>query len=265
MKFFGILILVVLTLALSFWNFFPREKEGPSGLQVFSRPAGTKVFLDGEAVGVTPYQNQNLKPAEVKLTIGTESASFTKLIKLAPKVFTIVNRELADNQFLQAGETLSLEPGVGLLVLSTPDGAEVEVDGQKIGKTPAKIEKIKPAEHKVVISKENYISRSVQIQVHSGYQLIADITLASTQENLAKTLGPTYATAAAKLLPKVKILPTPTGFLRVRDNPSFSGAEIFQVKPEDEFSLLEEKSGWFKIRLNDGREGWISSQYAEKL
>jgi len=28
--------------------------------------------------------------------------------------------------------------------------------------------------------------------------------------------------------------------------------------------VLEEKDGWFKIRLEEGQEGWISSQYAQK-
>ncbi len=265
LRIFLILILVVITLALSFWNFFPRQPLGPAGVQVFSKPEGSQVFLNGELVGVTPYQNQGLAPGGVKLTIGTGSASFGKVVKLTPKVFTIVNRELVDNPFLQAGETLTLEPGSGLMVLSTPGEAEVEVDDQKIGKTPAKIEKVPAGEHKVVVSKENYVPRSVQVQIHSGFQLILDITLASTQENLAKTLGPTYATGKTTFLPKVKILSTPTGFLRVRDHPSFGGAEISKVSPQDEFPLLEEKASWFKIRLDDDREGWISSQYAEKL
>lgn len=255
---------MLLTTALSFWNFFPRKKTGLAGLQVFSKPEGVAVFLNDQLLGVTPYQNQNLTSGDAKLTIGTGSASFAKIIKLTPKVFTIVNRELAESIFLQAGEVLNLEPGAGLVILSTPESAEVEVDGQKIGKTPTKVGSIQAGEHKVVVAKENYIPRSAQVQVHSGYRLILNITLATTAENLAKVLGPTYATQAAKFLPKVKILPTPTGFLRVRDNPSFSGNEISKVSPGEEFPILEEKPDWFKIRLTDDREGWISNQYVEK-
>lgn len=256
--------LIILTITLSLWNFFPRKSLGQAGLQVFSKPDGAQVLLDEVPVGVTPYQTQGLKPAEIKLTIGTGAASFAKLVKLSPQVFTIVNRELANNQFLQAGEILSLESGTGLLILSTPEGAEVEVGEQKVGKTPVKLDKVAAGSHKVVIAKENFISRSVQIQVHPNYRLILDVTLSSTPENLAKILGPTYATASATFFPKVKISPTPTGFLRVRNNPSLAANEITTVTPGEEFPLLEEKPNWFKIRLTDGREGWISSQYAQK-
>jgi uncharacterized protein YgiM (DUF1202 family) len=58
-------------------------------------------------------------------------------------------------------------------------------------------------------------------------------------------------------------LQTPTGFLRVRDQASLGGAEIGQVKPGETYTLLDEQSGWYKIKFNN-KEGWISSQYAQK-
>lgn len=264
MRFLIISILVIVAIGLTFWNFFPRVKTGPAALQVFSKPEGVQVFIDDKTVGVTPYKNQGLSAGEIRLSIGTEAARFAKTVRLTPGVFTIVNRELSDNPFLQAGEVLSLEAGFGLVVLSTPEGAEVTIDEQKMGATPVKFTEISPGAHKVVISAENYTSRSVQIQIHDNYRLILDVSLASTQESLAKTLGPTQGNLTPATLPKVKILDTPTGFLRVRDNPTLGGAEIAKVSPGEEYTLLEEKPGWFKIRLTDGRQGWVSAQYSQK-
>lgn len=265
MKVFIISVLLILTAGLSYWNFFPRGKFGPAALQVFSKPPGAQVSINDNSVGVTPYKNQGIKSGDIKLVVGTGSASFAKIIKLNPKVVTVVNRELSDNLFLQAGEILSLEAGAGLAISSTPDGAQVEIDDKKAGTAPAHIKDIQPGAHKVVISKDNFVSRAIQVEVHSGYQLTLEATLATTAESLAKILGSPLATPAATLAPKVKILSTPTGFLRVRDNPTFGAGEIGRVNPGEDLILLEEKPDWFKIRLVNNREGWISAQYAKKL
>ncbi len=63
----------------------------------------------------------------------------------------------------------------------------------------------------------------------------------------------------------VKILTTPTGWLRVRSEPNTSGTELAKVDPDEEFPLVDEQTDWFKIEYEDGEEGWISSQYAEKV
>jgi len=62
-------------------------------------------------------------------------------------------------------------------------------------------------------------------------------------------------------------LSTPTGFLRVRSEPSTAGEEVAQVDPGDRFPYLEtdEDTGWFKIEYEDGEEGWVSNQYAKKV
>jgi len=43
-----------------------------------------------------------------------------------------------------------------------------------------------------------------------------------------------------------------------------NGKEIAQVKPGDTLILLEEQGVWFRIRLPDGTEGFVSSSYVEK-
>ena len=65
--------------------------------------------------------------------------------------------------------------------------------------------------------------------------------------------------------PQVKILPTGVGFLRVRSGPGTSFDEIAKVTPGEEYAVLEEKSGWYKIPLADGREGWVTGRWARKI
>ncbi len=64
--------------------------------------------------------------------------------------------------------------------------------------------------------------------------------------------------------PYIEILDTPTGFLRVRSEPSTTASESGRVNPKEKYPLLDEKSGWYKIKLSTG-EGWISGRYAQKF
>jgi N-acetylmuramoyl-L-alanine amidase len=63
----------------------------------------------------------------------------------------------------------------------------------------------------------------------------------------------------------VVIKNTPTGWLRVRMEPSLSATEAAKVKPGEKYTLLDEKNGWYKISYKEGEEGWISGRYAKKL
>jgi hypothetical protein len=62
---------------------------------------------------------------------------------------------------------------------------------------------------------------------------------------------------------KVLIEETPTGWLRVRDNPK--GTEIAKVQPGEEFELVDESQGWFNIQIDEDTVGWISSEYSSKI
>ena len=55
--------------------------------------------------------------------------------------------------------------------------------------------------------------------------------------------------------------------LNVRGGAGTTYAKVGSVKKGDKFNLLETKAGsdgnWYKIKLSDGKEGWVSSQYAK--
>jgi uncharacterized protein YraI len=80
-------------------------------------------------------------------------------------------------------------------------------------------------------------------------------------EELVKIYQP--AAPAANTKNQVEILQTPTGILNVRNGPGTGYAVIGQVSPGEKYDLLEESSGWYRIKA--AKEGWISNQYAKKL
>ncbi|MEA2020238.1 MAG: PEGA domain-containing protein [Patescibacteria group bacterium] len=69
----------------------------------------------------------------------------------------------------------------------------------------------------------------------------------------------------AQSSPKVRVLPTGVGFLRVRSGSGTSYNEITKVSPGDIYPMLGTQGGWHRILLDDGREGWVSGDYVEEI
>ncbi|MBI4036488.1 PEGA domain-containing protein [Candidatus Daviesbacteria bacterium] len=259
---FLILVLVSLLILLVRFGAVPllgllnvKEK---AGLKIQSTPSAAQVFVDELSVGKTPFEEDNFTPGEkiVRLEIGENK--WQGQVKLVEGTLTVINRDLAKDNTSSAGEILTLEKGAGATVISLPSEAMVEIDGKTEGLTPLKID-LTVGEHTFVISKGEYLKRGIRVQVPAGFNLILTVDLALTETDLTNVNFPTV-TGTSFLVVKN----TPTGFLRVRDKPSLSGAEVTRVSPGDELILLEEGSSWDKIRLPNGTEGYVSTSYVEK-
>ena len=57
---------------------------------------------------------------------------------------------------------------------------------------------------------------------------------------------------------------TPEGTLNVREDATVTASKSATVNEGDKFSVLEEKSGWYKIEYISGKQGWISGEYTRK-
>jgi hypothetical protein len=63
----------------------------------------------------------------------------------------------------------------------------------------------------------------------------------------------------------LRITDTPTGWLRVRAEPTEESEEIGRVYPKEEYSYTEDENGWYKIILLDKDDsGWISGEYVTR-
>jgi hypothetical protein len=60
----------------------------------------------------------------------------------------------------------------------------------------------------------------------------------------------------------VEVKATETGWLRVRSQPSGAATEIGRVSTGERYFVTDDAgNGWIKIKLTNGTEGWVSSQY----
>lgn len=229
-----------------------------SGVSILSEPDGATVFLDSKEVGKTPYEDKDLDVREYDIKVSKDDASWQGKVKLTPKTLTIVNRDLAKSEGSSSGEILTLERGKGMTIISNPSDAEVEIDGKSYSKTPTNID-ISSGEHTITISHTNYLKRSIRANLPDNFKLTVSVDLALSEADLTTTSAPVITQT-----PEVIVKDTPTGFLRVRDKASTAGKELTRVNVGDTLILLEELSGWMRVRLISGTEGYVSSTYVEK-
>lgn len=228
------------------------------GMSVLSTPAQATVFIDGQEVGKTPFEDRNLDVRKYTVKLETSEASWQGIVKLTPQTMLIINRDLAKDQASSSGEILTLDRGRGVTIISNPPAAEVEIDGNVYGKTPISIN-LSSGEHIMLVSHPNYLKRSIKAILPENFNLTVSVDLSLSEADLTTVSAPVITQTA-----EVIVKQTPTGFLRVRDQGSLSGKEIGKVNVGDKLILLEELGGWDRVRLSDGTEGFVSSAYIEK-
>jgi uncharacterized protein YgiM (DUF1202 family) len=265
---------VVVILIFSGIIFFLSQNKGKGALQVTSVPS-SKVYLNNKLLGQTPLCECDLKTMiatgdyTVKLVpVEGNLQPFEQAITISSKVLTVVDRTFGP-QGLGSGSIISLTPiadkkDAQIATISFPDTTEVFLDSNLEGQTPLLLKNITESDHELKLTKEGYKDKIIRIRTVLGYKLDSLIFLGIDQNAATSSAMQTASSSATVLsVAKILILQTPTGFLRVRDQASLSGAEIGQVKPGETYTLLDVQTGWYKIKIND-KEGWISSQYSQK-
>lgn len=254
------------------------KKEGR--LQVLSRPAAA-IFLDNVMKGNTPYTN-TLKEGEYLLKVvpdgvATQAASWQRKIPLFSGSLTYVDVQLESTDIASWADVYWLtklgmfNSSSGLTIETEPSGALIYLDNDEKGVSPLTLDNVSKGSHELSVFMPGFSRRSKKITISSGYQLHAFVKLAldpgQKSQYTIQEPASQIATAAATITEptsKVLILDTPTGWLRVREEPTLAGSESARVNPGQQFELLEEQTGWYKIKIDSIKQGWISSQYADK-
>jgi hypothetical protein len=256
------------------------------------------VYLDSKHLGRTPYKDK-VDAGEYTVRIVPESttpplAAWQGMVSITPNLLTFVSADLAESELATAVDTLWLEKIGGrnseVTVTTNPDGATVALDGETKGVTPASLPDIAPGDHSLTLTSPGFLTRTLKIKTNAGYRVIAMVKLAlspgGTQPEASPTAalveseeeptpGTTKQPTPTKSTPQptvpdppkpfIIIEDTPTGFLRVRMEPSTTATEAGRVNPGEKYTILEEDNGWYEIEYDEEKTGWVSGQYAEKV
>lgn len=267
------LLLAIIVLSLIY--FFFLKDSGRGALQVTSEPK-SNVFLDGKLIGQTPLCKCEVKDmlrtgdyAFKLVPLEQNFTPFQSKITITKSVLTAVDRSF-NNGAGGNGSIITLLPlsnkkDIELLIVSLPNKADIFLDNNKIGQTPFLFKNTTNSDHELKFTKNGYLDKSVRVKTVEGYKLFATVFLGVKPIFLNPEIKKEEtATSSADLKsPKIIILDTPTGFLRVREGPSLNDLEVGRVNPGEKFDFTEEQDGWFKIKLSDGT-GWVSGQFVKK-
>lgn len=274
-------VLIILFLVFVGIRFFIMDNQSTFGkLKVVSSP-NASIFIDNLAIGRTPFDDK-YKVGEYLLKLipegdATGTASWQGKVKIYKNALSYVNRELGSSDISSAGEVFTTtkmdkppkNAAFGEIYIETePNGAIVYLDNDEKGVATVILADVLKGDHELSVFMPGFFRRTQKINVEPGYRVNAYFKLAIDQTQKlspAKTKESKEATESAELKKTtIKIKDTPTGWLRVREEPNLDASESGRVKPGEIFSFLEEKEGWYKIKFEE-KEGWVSSVYSEKI
>lgn len=267
-------------------RFFLMSSQDKFGkVRVVASPSAT-VFVDNVAVGKTPYE-EKIKIGEylVKLipeATASQTASWQGKVKIYKNSLSYVYRELGDSDISSSGEVLtvtkmekSTNSSYGEFYIETePNGAIVYLDNDEKGVSPLILADVVRGDHELSVFMPGFLRRTEKVKVEGGYRVNANFKLAidpsqklNIEEEAVEDKESTGSAKPKKTMVVVKdsVKETSLGALRVREEPAISASEAAQVQAGDKFELLGEEEGWFKIEYKKNSQGWVYSQYADKV
>ncbi|KKR73583.1 MAG: hypothetical protein UU16_C0018G0008 [Candidatus Woesebacteria bacterium GW2011_GWA2_40_7] len=212
----------------------------------------------------------SFKPGETLIKLVPDGVNellpFETKVTLVSGIQTVIRREFGVTENASSGDIISFDnipsKATSLIAISTPENAQISLDGVPRGFTPYKTSTISPAEHQISVKAPGYNDRIMTLKTLSGYRLTIFVKLAKSE------------TPPPIVKKYVEILKTPTGFLRVRTEPGTKGEEIAEVKPGQKFLFLETDvyTAWNKIQyqepqpgLPNGIVGWVSGEFSKVM
>jgi len=290
-KIFFLVSLIGLVVAVAaFVRYLSTRGPKTGELRVDSVPTVT-VFLNDKNVGSSPYKEKidsgNYTIKLVPQAAADQLVSWEGKISVGQNLLTYVNAALSQSELTTAVDVVWLEKITSkqseLSVTTSPDGATVLVDDITRGVTPITLQDISAGDHSISITSNGFQTRTLTIRTTAGYKLIANLKLALTSGGTVSET-PSAATASATVTqtktkaatqsavaqpdptkPYVVIKDTPTGYLRVRMDPSTTATEAGRVNPGEKYSIVDSQSGWYEIKYDGINTGWVSGQYTEKV
>ena len=279
-KFILFLLPIFLALVVFFVLIFVLSTQGTGkgALQVTAIPQST-VYVNGKLIGKTPLckcDPQNMLPTGdytirlVPLDSSFGNTTFEQKVTINKSVLTVVDRTFGQGATSQ-GSVISLIPSsnkniASLFVTSLPDNANIALDDSGTSTTPYHMDSLTDSDHDLIVNKNGYKEKHIRIHAVKGYTLsvLAFLGVDPQAAVASSAAEPVASISAVPQNQKILILDTPTGFLRVHKEASLFSTEITQVKPQEQYVLQQEVTGWFQIKLTDGTLGWVSDQYAKK-
>ncbi|OPY38397.1 MAG: PEGA domain protein [Methanoregula sp. PtaU1.Bin051] len=136
-------------------------------IAVVSSPSGASVNLDGWDKGKTPTTIQQVKAGTHMITLTLAGYDeYTKTVTVEAGRTIPVTANLVP----------SSSSGTGTLIISSnPSGANVYLDGAKVGTTPLTVQNVKAGTHNLLLTQQNYGDVSQTVDITGGSDKVVSV------------------------------------------------------------------------------------------
>jgi hypothetical protein len=133
-------------------------------LKVQSAVPNAEVFVDGSSLGRAPIDRNDMDPGKHYIVVHKDG-------------YTDFKREvvLIENQVVTMVADLSATGSVR--ILSTPEGADVRIDGELVGKTPVQREAVGAGDHLVEVRLKGYFDHKETVKIEGGREKLYSVDL----------------------------------------------------------------------------------------
>ncbi len=133
-------------------------------LKIQSQVPNAEVFLDGSSLGRAPVDRNDLDPGKHYVVVHKDG-------------FTDFKREviLLENQVITMVADLAATGG--LRILSSPEGADVKIDGELIGKTPVQRDAVPSGDHIVEFKMAGFFDHKETMKIEGGREKVFSVDL----------------------------------------------------------------------------------------
>ena len=135
-----------------------------ASLKVQSTVPNAEVFVDGSSLGRAPIDRNDLDPGKHYVVVHRDG-------------FTDFKREIVLLENQQMVLVADLAATGSLRILSTPEGAEVRIDGELVGRTPLSRDAVGAGEHVVEFRLKGYFDHKERMKVEGGREKIFSVDL----------------------------------------------------------------------------------------
>jgi len=133
-------------------------------LKVQSQVPNAEVFVDGSSLGRAPIDRNDLDPGKHYVVVHKDG-------------FTDFKREvvLLENQTITMVADLAATGS--LRILSSPEGADVKIDGELIGKTPVQRDAVSSGDHIVEFKLKGFFDHKETMKIEGGREKVFSVDL----------------------------------------------------------------------------------------
>ena len=257
----------------------------------------SKVSLSGKEIGETPLQKKPLDAGKYELKLTPSDSSLVPMespLRIIPGFETTVMWTFGKTKEDSSGVIIEMNKGGGskgeIELTTSPDNVPVTLLGANKGFSPLSLTDLEPGDYTLGVSAPGYNPLNTELRILAGKKLviymklsrkplIATPIITPTIEGIATTAAVVAATPVAtssgvneiqpvlkttNITPYVEILSTETNFLRVRNEASAKGTELYKLAVGSKVAYANaSQSGWLQVVYDGTKKGWISSTYAK--